>query len=287
MNIRAKRRSRATRPTRRAGRLTGRDVELLTFVGRAKAVTTDAITALFFGDRSTASRRLARLAGAGLLRVHVPHLNDCNWYVLTDRGATALAVEGVDPDSLFPGRLPKHDALDHLRHLTDFRVALLLACRARPDVALKVFLADHDLRRLAGSNTPPLVPDAIIDLDRQGRGSLVLVVEIDLSQESAAFFANTKGVYTRDAAKARTPLWGMAPWRPIVLVPTATRLRSLARTLVEVGAGDLWLGATFETLSKEGVFGSAFATLSAVAATPRDEPLRYPLRLVPAPEVAP
>ena len=278
----AVRRTRASKPTRGAGRLTARDIEMLTFIGRARAVTTDAVATLFFGDRSTASRRLARLAGAGLLRVHVSHLNDPNWYVLTDRGATALAADGIDPDTLFPGRLPKRDALDHLRHLTDFRVAVLLACRARPEVTLKVFLADHDLRRLAGTSTPPLVPDAIVEFERPACAPLMLLVEIDLAQESAAFFATTKGVYTRDAAKTRTPHWGMARWRPIELAPTETRLRSLARALANVGADTLWLGTTFGTLQAVGVFGAAFATMAAVSATLKEESLRFPLRLVPA-----
>lgn len=285
MDAAPKRRTRATKPTREAGRVTARDVDLLAFVGRARAATTDQIAALFFGERSTASRRLARLSGAGLLRVHVPHLNDPNWYVLTERGQTVLVKEGVAEESLFPGRLPKRDALDHLRHLNDFRVALLLACRERSDVALRVFLADHDLRRIAGQSTPPLVPDALVELDRPGRSPLALVVEIDLAQESVAFFARTKGVYTRDAAKERASLWGMARWRPMVVAPTPSRLRSLARALVEVEAGALWLGTTFETLRVEGMLGPAFATIAEVAATGTNDALRFPLRLVPVSEV--
>lgn len=276
------RRSRRTKPTKTARALTARDVELLTFVGRAKAATTDAVAALFFGERSTASRRLARLAGAGLLRVHVPHLNDPNWYCLTERGVKALLAEGVDGDTLFPGRLPKSDALAHLRHLNDFRVALLLACRARPDVELSILLADHDLRRIAGLATPPYVPDVVVELQRAGMPPLALFVEIDLAQESAPFFASTKGAFTVASAREKAVLWGMRAWRPVVLASTGTRLRSLARAMAAAGAGDLWLGSTFEALGREGVFGPAFAKLSAVAAVPRDASLAFPLRLVTA-----
>ena len=121
------RRSRRDRPTKRAGRLTERDIELLTFVGRSRVATTEALAMAFFGDRSTCSRRLARLTGAGLLRVQVEHLNAPNLYTLSERAAEHLVAEGIDEDALHVGRFPKREALEHLRHLAELRAAFLVA----------------------------------------------------------------------------------------------------------------------------------------------------------------
>lgn len=269
------RRSRRDRPTRRAGHLTARDIELLTFVGRSRIATTDALAAAFFGDRSTCSRRLARLAGAGLLRVHVEHLNAPNVYYLSERAAEHLVAEGVDEDALHVGRLPKREALDHLRHLAELRAQVMVAVRDRADLTLDLFLADHDLRRVAAGSVPAYVPDALVKLTHVTRGTVGLAWEVDLAHQSARYIADTKGRATVALAATRTPLWGLSTFRPLFLAPTATRLRSVAAALMEVGGDDLWWGTTFEALALVGVFGPAFLSLREVAATPRTEPLVF------------
>jgi len=269
------RRSRRDRPTKRAGRLTERDIELLTFVGRSRVATTEALAMAFFGDRSTCSRRLARLTGAGLLRVQVEHLNAPNLYTLSERAAEHLVAEGIDEDALHVGRFPKREALEHLRHLAELRAAFLVAVRGRDDLTLDLFLADHDLRRMAAGQVPAYVPDALVKLSRADGETFAFAFEIDLAHQSARTVAETKGRATRALVETRTPLWGFPHFRPVVLAPTPARLRSLALALVAEGVGALWWGTTFEALALAGVFGGAFLTANEVAVHPRTEPLPF------------
>lgn len=262
------RRRRSEKPTKRAGVLTARDFEVLTFVGRSRVASTEAIARAYFSDRSTASRRLGRLLGAGLLRVHVETLNVSNLYTLTERAADLLVAEGVDEEALHVGRFPKREALDHLRYLAELRAAFLVGVQERRDIALDVFLADHDLRRLAGEKVPSYVPDALVKLATPS-GPVGLLIEFDCGHQTAKLIAETKGRATRLAAEARAPLWGLTPWRAVFIAPSAARLRSVARSLVDEGAGPLWLGTHVERLAEVGVFGGAYGSLPTIAATAR------------------
>lgn len=271
------RRRRHEKPARQVGRFTDRDLAILQFVGRCRAVQTGILAALYFGDPSTCSRRLARLVGAGMLRCHVVHLNAANWYTLTERAAEILVAEDVAEESLFTGRLPSAETLEHLERLNEFRAALTLACRDEArGVTLRTFLADHDLRRMAGSNTPDLVPDAIVQLARQGAPTVGLAVEIDLAHYSPRIVAERKGRVTLALRKAHAPLWGLPDgWRPLFLAPSVARLRPVARALVEEGAGDLWWGATFDLVAERGPCGATFASMAEIAAAPRAEPVPF------------
>jgi|GEM_PF-1477593 len=267
------RRRRAEKPSRRVGRLTARDLAILEFVGRCRAVQTPIIAELHFGDTSTASRRLARLVGAGVLKCHVEHLNAANWYTLTERGAEILIAENVAEESLFTGRLPSAETLEHLERLNEFRAALTLACREEArGVSVTCFMADHDLRRLGGSNTPDLVPDAVVQLARAGAPPVGLAVEIDLSHYSPRIVAERKGRITLALRRAHAPLWGLPDgWRPLFLAPSVARLRTVARALVDEGAGDLWWGATFDLVAERGPLGAAYASMADIVAAPKGE----------------
>ncbi len=278
------RRRRSERPSRRVGRLTDRDLAILEFVGRCRAVQTPIIAEFYFGDPSTASRRLARLVGAGMLRVHVEHLNAANWYTISERALEVLVAEDVAEESLFTGRLPSAETLEHLERLNEFRAALTLACRDEArGVSLRAFMADHDLRRLSGTNTPDLVPDAIVQVARKDSPTVGLAVEIDLAHYSPRIVAERKGRVTLALRKAHAPLWGLPDgWRPLFLAPSVARLRSVARALVEEGAGDLWWGATFDLVAERGPLGSAYASMAEIAAAPKGEPVPFVRSVLPA-----
>ncbi|MBI5515266.1 MAG: replication-relaxation family protein [Deltaproteobacteria bacterium] len=278
------RRRRTEKPARRIGRLTDRDLAILEFVGRCRAVQTTILAALYFGDPSTCSRRLARLVGAGMLRCHVEHLNAANWYTLNERAAEILVAEDVAEESLFTGRLPSAETLEHLERLNEFRAALLLESRdAAHGVTLRTFLADHDLRRLAGAHTPDLVPDAIVQLAQGNAPTIGLAVEIDLAHYSPRIVAERKGRVTLGLAKAHAPLWGLPDgWRPLFLAPSVARLRTVARALVDEGAGDLWWGTTFELIVERGPLGPAYASMREIAAAPRGEPVPFTRSVLPA-----
>ncbi len=271
------RRRRSDKPSRRVGRLTDRDLAILECVGRCRAVQTPIIAALHFGDPSTCSRRLARLVGAGMLKVHVEHLNAANWYTLTERGAEVLIAEDVAEESLFTGRIPSAETLEHLERLNEFRAALILECRNEArGVSLRTWLADHDLRRLAGTNTPDIVPDAIVQLAQKDAPTVGLAVEIDLAHYSPRIVAERKGRITLALRKVRAPLWGLPDgWRPLFLAPSVARLRPVARALVEEGAGDLWWGTTFDLVAERGPLGPTYASMTEIAAAPRGEPVLF------------
>lgn len=277
------RRRRSEKPARKVGRLTDRDLAILEFVGRCRTVQTSIIAALYFGDPSTCSRRLAKLVGAGVLKCHVEHLNAANWYTLTERGAEILVAEDVSEESLFAGRLPSAETLEHLERLNEFRAALTLACRQEElGVSVGCFLADHDLRRMAGTNTPDLVPDAVVQLTLRDAPSVGLAVEIDLAHYGAHIVGEKKGRATLALQKAHASLWGLPHgWRPLFLAPSVARLRSVARALVTEDAGDLWWGTTFDLLAERGPLGVVFASMTEIATTPKGEPVPFTRSVLP------
>lgn len=275
------RRSRTERPEEREGRLTPRDLELLTTVGRQKVATTDQLTLLYFGDRSTASRRLARLVGMGFLKVAVQNLNTSNLYLLTKKGYVTLVREGVEAESLHLGRMPASEHLEHLRALGDFHAMLAGGLAAHEGLSLDLLLFEHDLRRLSGSPPPEYLPDLLVRLVRPNMSPLGLAVEIDLGGEAVEFVARTKARVTVALARERKPLFGLDRWRALVVAPARARLRSLAAAIAAEGGGGLWLATDFARLQEVGVFGAAFATCAAVAATPRTNAVTFPLSLIP------
>ena len=275
------RRSRGERPDARGYRITARDREVVLAVGRMAQATTDQLRRLFFGDPSTASRRLSKLVALRLLDVHVVHQDEPNLYTLGSGGLSFLGESGVAQAAVHRSRVGRHGDL-HLQRLNDVRVELVLAARGRADVQLEAFHADLDLRRAAGSSPPAYIPDAIAEL-KTPAGRLALIVEIDLGSEGRSVFASkveaTVGLW-RTGAKC----WGAAPgaWRPALFVPAPMRARALARTIAEGGGGALWLVTEFERLRAVGALGPVFATADEVAAAPRGVPIPYRGALAPA-----
>lgn len=244
--------------------------------------TSEQLRRLFFGDPSTATRRLAKLAALKLLDVYAPTLAAPNVYTLGTHGRTFLAENGRRVDHVHRARI-RRDIDAHLRLLNEFRVELVLGSRRRRDVALRAFHADLDLRRAAGSNVPNYIPDAIVELS-VGSAPLILLVEVDLGTEGSSEFSS-KVQTTVELWQAGEACWGAKPgtWRPVALTVTSTRARALARCIVAGGGDQLWLLGEFDVLRERGAFGPFLATAEVVAATPRAGEISYQGALAPAP----
>ncbi len=274
------RRSRETRPKVEVLRLTERDIDILHAVGRMKVATSAQLARLFFGDPSTASRRLARIVGAGLLKVRVLDLNRPNLYVLTRRAVDLLVEQGSDAGALHVGAVRRGEGLDHLTEINEVRVTLELEARQGSGVSVRVFLADHDLRRAAGANPRAYIPDALVELDRPPpHPAIGLAVEVDLGSEAPSILA-AKARETLTLASARTPLWGLSRWRVTLVAPSERRLRSIARAVTEVGAGAFWFGSDRERIGRTGFLGRSWLSMRAVAEAPASAPLPYSRSIV-------
>ena len=282
-----KRRSRRTPPPCGPYQLVSRDYEALHAVGRMRIATSkQLVTAGFFGHPSAASRRIAKLAALGFAGVHCPEMNGPNCVTLTVRGLALLVGRGAAPNELHVARGVVHRDR-HLEAINDFRVGLVRAARARNELTLDLFLADHDLRRALGraARHAAYVPDALVRLRLPAGRELRLAVELDLGSEWSAHLAS-KAHATLELARAQAPLYGLAsPWRPLVLAPTAARLRAIARVFDETGAGALWIGALIAEATAR-PFDAVFALASELAAATPGAPLPLTRRLVPAREGA-
>lgn len=270
------RRSRDERPKSGKYRVTERDLEILRAVGRMKVATTEQLRRLFFADPSTASRRLAKLVALRLLSVSVADLNRPNLYVLSETGHDLVVDAGYEPNELHVARpVPRIDP--HLLALNDLRLALTLAARSRSGVAVTRFVADHDLRRADG--TSAYIPDALVVIEEDGAAPVHLVVEVDLGGERAAQFA-PKIETTVALARAGRAVWGLTPpWRPLLLAPSPTRLRTLCVQIVRAGGGELWIAGLLDAVLVDPL-GPVLATASMLAATPSGAALSFPGRLV-------
>lgn len=268
------RRRRIERPGAGRHQVTRRDQEIAYAVGRMAQATTDQLRRLYFSERSTASRRLAKLVGLRVLDVHVCGQTDPNVYTLAPAGVALLRERGVDPCLLHKSRVGRHLDL-HLAALNDLRVELVLASRGRDDVTIEAFHSDLDLRRAAGGAPPAYVPDAIVELV-VAVTPFALVVEVDAGTENPSVFAG-KVATTVGLWRAGGSCWGAAPgtWRPAVFVATSARARSLARVIVTEGGGTFWLVAEFDRVRADGMLGPVFATADEVARTPRNAVLPY------------
>lgn len=275
------RRSRTVRPDPYDGRVTPRDLEILTLVGRQKVASTEQIALVFFGDRSTASRRLGRLVAMGLLKVEAPSLNAPNLYLLTKRGLSLLRREGADEASLHRGRLPAREHLEHLGALGDLHAMLLHDLAWREGISLELLLFEHDLRRLAGSPPPEYLPDLLVRFDVGGVASTGYAIEVDLAAEGIEFFVRTKVLHTLALAHAQQPLFGLERWRPVLVTSSRARLRSLSAALAAEGAGALWLVTDFDHLREHPALGPSFASAAAVAVTPKNNTPAFDTSLVP------
>ncbi|MCB9637090.1 MAG: replication-relaxation family protein [Sandaracinus sp.] len=247
-----------------------------------KHATTNQLAALFFGHVTAATRRIAKLFALGLLAVHCLDLNAPNLITLTPRGEKHLVGRGAARSELHVAR--RVDRIDeHLRVVNDLRVGLVLAARTRSDLSLDLYLADHDLRRTLGraARTAEYIPDALVRLVLATGRVLHLVVEVDLGTEwRAHLVAKVRTVH--ELAGQHAPAYGLAfPWRPLVLAPTYTRARAIARLIGEEHGGDFWALGLIEGVTND-PFGATYALARDLVADGDADPFRR--RLVPPPE---
>jgi hypothetical protein len=211
------------------------------------------------------------------------------------RGGAAVAVLSTE-ERLIEGKDTRMDLIyifdlngkllhewhvfDHLAEINDVRVTLEVEARQGIGVAVRVFLADHDLRRAAGVNPRTYIPDALVELDRPPPSPAIgLAVEVDLGSEAPSVLAG-KARETLALASARTPLWGLSRWRVTLVAPSEKRLRSIARAVTEAGAGAFWFGSDRERIGRTGFLGRSWLSMRAVAEAPAGAPLPYSRSIV-------
>lgn len=275
-----RRRSRSEKPNVRCA-LTPRDVELLAAVGRMKVASTRHLR-VFFGDRSTLTRRIAKLFGAGLVMVWNPSQNGENRIALTARGLRLAAAHGFAAEDLHvAGRVDRDDV--HLARLNDLRIAFVLAAKLRPEVDVAQFVSDHDLRRQLGvkaARRDVVIPDALVTLAAPGY-EIRFALELDLSTETGRQWSR-KVRTTVERYRQGQDLLGLAhPWRALLVAPSEARLRHLARVTAEEGGGELWIGALFGDVLAD-PYGPKYALAGEIAKTPRETKLPLVRCIVPA-----
>jgi hypothetical protein len=248
------RRSRTVRPPLGRYAVVDRDRLVLRAIGRMRLAPTSFLTRLYFGTPQLTARRLAKLASLGFVTAHVPSLNEENVWTLTQRGHRLLVDAGVEPAELHAARgIPRSGHL-HGRMINELRVGLVEASRRDSAVTIDVFKADWDLRREAGLNVPPYVPDALIRV-RTPTGVVGLVCEADTGSETASYVRSRKMVVVGELAAQRSPVWGLRPWKPVLVAATVGRLRRLANVCADAPGIHTWLATTEEALRVFGPLG--------------------------------
>lgn len=279
------RRSRSEKPTVGCA-ITPRDLEVLAAIGRMKVASTRHLR-VFFGDRSTLSRRIAKLFAAGFVVVWNPSQNGENRVALTDRGLRLTVAHGYSTDDLHVARRTDRDDV-HLDRLNDLRIAFVLASRARPEIEVVQFTSDHDLRRLLGvkaARRDVVIPDALVTLAAPGY-EIRFALELDLSTETGRQWARKVRAIVERYRQGRNLLGLAHPWRALLVASSEARLRHLAHVTAEEGGGELWIGALLGDVLADPC-GPKYALVSEIVKTARDDVLPLARRIVPPRETSP
>lgn len=186
------------RPRSNRVALTARDTELLASVAELRFVTARQLERLHFASAQTAARRLRLLDRAGLLKRKSAPMLGTQLIALTESGAVKAAERLGWPDGCIATGPSSHAPmfLQHQLAITDFRIALELACRARRDLRIRGFLADYAASR-NGKKAPERrlrlevrnaagvlahCPDGAFALERGGQPALFFL-EVDRGSE--------------------------------------------------------------------------------------------------------
>ena len=145
--------------TRPGAIVTDRDRAILRSVADYRLLTTEQLQRLHFPSAQTTLRRLRRLEEAGLLLRQRSDALPTQVVSLTGMGASTLrdgdaAGMEVSTGRQRPMRLPGPYFLKHLVEVNDFRIALELEARQRPDLTLLGVLADTN-RTASGPSAQP------------------------------------------------------------------------------------------------------------------------------------
>lgn len=253
---------RGTRPISRNHRVTERDLELLIHLARGRALTSRQLVHLMeFKTPSALHRRVRALHALGLLRVHVLAAEQPNIVTLTAKGAALVEQEGLAREDIHVARrVVRREA--HAEMIGDLRVGVLLMARRRADIEVESFLSDFDLARAVGRRArDAYIPDALVALRVTGE-PFVLAYELDRGFEPGAVIRR-KVTTTVALARNNSPLYGFAPWRPVLLASSERRLATLSRHIVAAQGGELWACGLLEARHEPD--GPCFALAAEIA----------------------
>lgn len=222
-----RRASRRKRVRGRTPRLRARDIEIFECILRMRAVRTSDIARLFFKGKGTAQKRLRRLLDGAFIRPIVADLATESRWTLTRTGYEILQQATAGP--LQPFRAPPRADSRHFAHhdlVTAFWTALAVGSAQR-GASLVAFRPEYELR--AENPEAPLVPDALITLERNGI-PLSLALEADCGTERPHVIARKIARYEA-LSDAGGELFGVRPDAIIFLTATERRGRRLAAGL--------------------------------------------------------
>jgi hypothetical protein len=252
--------------------LTDRDCDVIRMVNDCRALTTDQIGALFFGSRSTAQYRLARLFQHEFLERHFLSVvsdgpsKSPAIYTIGKRGAQILIRRfGYDRRQL---RLPKRGTvgwhlLEHLLTVNDVRVAVTLAARQQ-GYTLETWLdettfrANPDYVTLTGKRAKgqkkPVFPDGYFCLQTP-HGKARFFVEVDRGTELLSKFAPQIAVYEAyvDSGQYQARFQAKS-LRVLILTISERRLRNLQRVTEKMGGDQKYWFTTLEHVQAETIF---------------------------------
>lgn len=251
--------------------LTERDCELLRMVNACRALRTDQLEALFFGSRSTAQFRLAKLFHHEYLNRHfLSVVSDAPArspaiYTLGKRGAQVLVSRfGYERGDL---RLPKGGTLgwhllEHLLAINSFRVAITLAARA-PGFQLSSWLDETVFRakpdyvqiqdRSGRLRKKPVFPDGYFVLSTP-RGTARFFLEVDRGTEELSRFSPQIAVYEAYVASGQYQArFQTKSLRILVVASSEKRSASLQRVVARMGGDGKYWFATLDQVNSQTV----------------------------------
>lgn len=225
-----RRRERAHDPGRT--RVTGRDLDILGFVGSARVVRTSQVARLFGMSLDLARRRLRVLLRHGLVRVIVEALDEENEVVLSPRGRQMLVDAGADGALLAAPRGLGGFHREHHAAGVSFFVSLRRSLRYST-LVLARYAFEHELRQKVANARDASIPDATFILHGPG-GRMAFAVEIDMGSERPRWVAKDKGAYAA-LRSAGMPLLGEPDWSVLFVTADDKRVAALAAAFLEAG----------------------------------------------------
>lgn len=233
----------STKPTRRAVRVTERDLDILEMAASFRFLSINQAAVLHFGSESSAATRLRALERSRLLTsVFMPvrpmSRTTTTVYALSAAGARTVAprFDGLAPRSLSEREHRSGLFLDHTLRRNDLRVCLERMSREGREVQLLAWRQTPEEVRSSAVVTVrrqdvrvPAVPDAFFVLRHRGAVHSFLV-EIDMGTVSKRVMALRYRAYWElwksGLLRAR---FGNAPIRVLTLTVTPRHLETLRR----------------------------------------------------------
>jgi hypothetical protein len=244
-----------------------RDLEVTYVLGRMGAATVTDTYRLWFGSPHTARFGFGRLVRLGLLR-SFPRQDPLSpaWFSLTTRAVEWVAEEaGCDPRELRALAGVRNFNLPALSARNRLWTSLMLACRNQPSVGIVIFQPEWELRPMK-SESVPIIPDAITVLENREVTDVhprALILEMDTGSERSAVWKSKASKYAE--LRGHGPLYGLADWRLVALVPSVRRACTVARAVVSGGAGAFTFLGVISALENGRAFSRVLYPAPAIA----------------------